>query len=171
MIKYSILFYLNKDISLVQIKNCSDFVLIEHLQADPLLNLAVKLEQFWKDNWANIKDANQVYLWIGPNASFTDTRMIYIWSKTWQEFQPSKPSNPYPEDVHFNPKTEPQLEPRSKLQLKLQFNLKIWNAPEINLENPLTVENIQRLKKLSVEVGPNYRQELVYNQEPKIGRK
>lgn len=163
MSKYSILFYLNKDISLVQIKNNSAFVLIGQLQADPLLNLAVKLEQFWKDNWANIKDANQVYLWIGPNASFTDTRMIYIWSKTWQEFQPSKYLNSSSKDEQPGGKLEQQL--------GQQFDLKIWNASEINLENPLTVENIQQLKNLSVEVGQNYRQELVYNQEPKIGRK
>jgi hypothetical protein len=54
------------------------------------LELSQRFEEFWKDLWKidKIKPVKQIYLVLGTNAGFTDSRIIFIWLKTWHTFQP-----------------------------------------------------------------------------------
>jgi hypothetical protein len=166
MTKYSILFYLNQQLSFVQIKNYSDLdsvdlktdevetaslnkafeksvelILISELSPDPILNLASKLENFWIQNWPEIKDAQELQLWIGPKAGFTNTRMLYIWLKSWSESK--------------------------------NIKLKIWNSPALEFNSNLNLDTefknnfLQSLKSANL----NYRLELQYSAIPRIGIK
>ena len=159
MNKYSILFYLNQDLLLVQLKPDSDLdknsttytknilsrlEIIADLQPDPTLNLAARLELFWAKHWLEIKSAEQILFWVGPNASFTDTRMLYLWLKTWAD------------GIGIN---------RNK-NINIP-KLKIWNCKQLENDKPF----IQQFKNLLPEAELNYRDTLIYSQEPRIGRK
>jgi hypothetical protein len=58
-------------------------LLREVVRETKVLDLADKFEFLWQD----LTDSN--YYLIGPNAGFTDSRMIFIWLKSWQMFTPT----------------------------------------------------------------------------------
>jgi hypothetical protein len=52
-----------------------------------VLNLDKKFEEIWK--WLEIRYlVTEVYFCVKDKASFSDSRVIYIWLKTWQMFNP-----------------------------------------------------------------------------------
>jgi hypothetical protein len=66
-------------------------LLREVVRETKVLDLADKFEFLWQD----LTDSNlltgidKIYYLIGPNAGFTDSRMIFIWLKSWQMFTPT----------------------------------------------------------------------------------
>ncbi len=135
----------------------SEISLIDNLQPDPTLNLAVKLEAFWKQNWPKIKDTEELLFWVGPKASFTDTRMMYIWLKTWADNSSSS-----------------LIESNKAEKDKEDLQLKIWNSPEFNLEfenlnSDLNSPEKKQLLLLLKQAEPEYRSILQYSGKPRIG--
>jgi len=61
---------------------------LDEIYADGrMLNLADILEEKWI-LWSEIFPLNQIdeiVLAVGPQAGFTDSRMIFVWLKTWQQ--------------------------------------------------------------------------------------
>lgn len=53
------------------------------------LNLADKFSILWEILWEveNLQSSEQIIFLIGQKASFTDTRIVYIWLQTWLMFK------------------------------------------------------------------------------------
>jgi hypothetical protein len=148
MTKYSMIIYLNQDLQLVQLMPDNSLDILASLNPEPTLNLAIRLENFWRENWDKIKEAETIQYWIGPQASFTDTRMLYLWLKSWDEF------------------TIP-LSDKSK-ESDNKERLLIWNACEINFHN---LDWKTELSKLIDIAKQESRQNLAYASAPRIGKK
>jgi len=140
--------YLNQDLQLVQHKSDHSLDILASLQAEPTLNLAIRLEKFWKENWDKIKETKTIQYWIGPQASFTDTRMVYLWLKSWDEFT--------------NSATLKDYEGNKKERLL------IWNAREINFQNKDWRTELTKLIDIAKKES---RQNLAYASAPRIGIK
>lgn len=197
MTKYSILFYLNQQLSFVQIKNyssldnktlkpysiqtkdaqktlkieSSDVTLISELLPEPTLNLAGRLEEFWIQNWPNIKDAEQTLLWIGPKASFTDTRMIYVWLKSWENnnFANSQESTIKPPKESTMQDITQDITQTTNQTGKNFIN--VWNSPEFSfnlLSDVSSNSNCQLIKLMNLAIN-EYRPDLLYSSKPRIG--
>lgn len=88
----SIIFYLNSDL---KVYTADQFVNDQELQiqevgnvareAGEYLNLFDKFEFLWADLLENM-EFDKVYFLIGPKAGFTDTRIVFIWLKSWVLF-------------------------------------------------------------------------------------
>jgi hypothetical protein len=135
--------YLNQDLQLVQLLADHSLDIVASLKPEPTLNLAVRLEKFWKENWDKIKETETIQYWIGPQASFTDTRMVYLWLKSWDEFNEGKEGDN-------------------------QERLLIWNASEINFQN---LDWKSEMAKLIDIAKRESRQNLSYASAPRIGKK
>jgi len=88
-----ILFYLNENLKVYKVKDSGkktelelvDFILKE----DKYLNLSEKFSTFWQKLWKkDLENEAEIFYLISPNSGFTDTRIIFIWLKTWQFFEP-----------------------------------------------------------------------------------
>jgi hypothetical protein len=135
--------YLNQDLQLVQPMSDHSLDIVATLKPEPTLNLAINFEKFWKENWDKIKETETIQYWIGPQASFTDTRMVYLWLKSWDEFTFSQ-------------------------ELKSQGRLLIWNTSEINFEGLNWETEFTKLIDIAKqESRPN----LSYASVPRIGGK
>jgi hypothetical protein len=58
------------------------------------LKLSEDFEQIWASLYDkptfDFKNINQIYLILGQNAGFTDSRIVFLWLKSWQFFGDSK---------------------------------------------------------------------------------
>jgi hypothetical protein len=56
------------------------------------LELSEHFEQIWSDLYQEyaMESVENIYYTVGEFASFTDTRVIFIWLKSWQYFNPNK---------------------------------------------------------------------------------
>jgi len=71
---------------------------IDQIDSQKRLELYQDFENFWQKNWDLIKktvgknlDKNKViYFIIAPGAGFTNTRIVYLWLKSLQEFGDQK---------------------------------------------------------------------------------
>jgi hypothetical protein len=125
-------------------------------RAGPALDLAERFEPFWKelDSSQNLfspkleegssRESLEIFFWVGPRAGFTDTRMVYIWLKTWAMF--------------FDSKLTTQNSPLSgSWPLKLPSSL------------DLETLNLVHLEGLMTQSRQNLEQKLTYSAEPRIG--
>lgn len=140
--------YLNQDLQLVQLLPDHSLDILASLKPEPTLNLAVRLEKFWKENWDKIKETKTIQYWIGPQASFTDTRMVYLWLKSWDEFTIAQTVESQDDDK--------------------QERLLIWNAREINFQD---LDWKTELTKLIDVAKQESRVNLSYASAPRIGKK
>jgi hypothetical protein len=65
-------------------------LLREVIKEGRVLELASKFEFLWHDIDENDLSSgiDEVYFLIGPHAGFTDTRIVFVWLKSWQMFHP-----------------------------------------------------------------------------------
>jgi hypothetical protein len=58
------------------------------IRSQKILNLSESFEQIWKDldSAGHLSGTKQIYLFTGPDAGFTDSRVIFVWLKSWQSF-------------------------------------------------------------------------------------
>ena len=122
--------------------------IVATLKLEPTLNLAVRLENFWKENWDKIKETETIQYWIGPQASFTDTRMVYLWLKSWDEFTNSQDTKSQDGDK--------------------KERLLIWNASEINFQDLNWKTELAKLIDIAKQES---RLNLSYASAPRIGKK
>jgi len=148
MTKYSMIIYLNQDLQLVQLLPDHSLDIVATLKLEPTLNLAVRLENFWKENWDKIKETETIQYWIGPQASFTDTRMVYLWLKSWDEFTNSQDTKSQDGDK--------------------KERLLIWNASEINFQDLNWKTELAKLIDIAKQES---RLNLSYASAPRIGKK
>ena len=105
----SIIIYLDRKLELFSL----DFVkkelnLVGQLEPEDknlkILNLSERFELVWEDMWENftIKSENlnqvrlseqsqlsKIYFWLGPESGFTDSRVVFLWLKSWVLFYPN----------------------------------------------------------------------------------
>jgi len=89
IIKNSIIFKLGLNLELYRLDSVNGkLVLIEQIEPkDGPLSLSDNFEHFWKKNWVNeLKPIQKIYFFIEQRGGFTDTRVVYLWLKTWQMF-------------------------------------------------------------------------------------
>jgi hypothetical protein len=87
-----LLFYLNQNLELFSTsKNSAELVdfLCPVFQEGSknlrsFLNLHEHFQVFWEKNLSEMQKTNKIQFLIGPQASFSDTRVIYIWLINWQ---------------------------------------------------------------------------------------
>jgi hypothetical protein len=97
-ISKSIIFELNNNLRVYAVSDSVnqevvDLQLIRELERDgKVLELADKFEILWQDleESGEMEGVNEIYFLIGDRAGFTDTRMVYVWLKSWQMFNPEK---------------------------------------------------------------------------------
>jgi hypothetical protein len=107
-IKKSIIFELNNNLRVYAVSDSvnqgvRDLQLIREIDKEgKVLELANKFEFLWQDLTDNglLNDVNQIYYLIGLKAGFTDTRMVFIWLKSWQMFNPT--NNFYISKISFD---------------------------------------------------------------------
>lgn len=93
-----LVFYLNQNLELYSIQDSSlQLIFVDALYADwqPktgrfYLHLEQDLKDFWQKNYKFIKNTERVQFLIGPNASFNNTRAVYIWLVNWQNINQSQ---------------------------------------------------------------------------------
>jgi hypothetical protein len=58
------------------------------IRSQKVLNLSESFEQIWIDLDAvgHLEGTKQIYFFTGPTAGFTDSRVIFVWLKSWQSF-------------------------------------------------------------------------------------
>ncbi len=54
------------------------------------LQLSDDFEKIWKENYEFIQKMQSIYLILGEHSSFSNTRAIQIWLKSWVMFFPDK---------------------------------------------------------------------------------
>jgi hypothetical protein len=97
-ISKSIIFELNNNLRVYAVtdsvnQEVVDLLLIRELEREgKVLELADKFETLWQDleETGDLDGINEIYFLIGDRAGFTDTRMVYMWLKSWQMFNPEK---------------------------------------------------------------------------------
>ncbi|MBC7472388.1 MAG: hypothetical protein H7196_03985 [candidate division SR1 bacterium] len=96
-IKKSIIFELNNNLRVYAIADSVNswthsLELIRELnRQEKGLELANKFEFLWEDldTSGEFEGINEAYFLIGSYAGFTDTRMIFMWLKSWTMFDPT----------------------------------------------------------------------------------
>jgi hypothetical protein len=92
----SILIYLDSNVKLFtygfvnQNEHTDDLELIAQVDREEKnLNLFAKFESVWAglNNHFELSQKTTIYYLIGPHAGFTDTRVIYLWLKSWEMFE------------------------------------------------------------------------------------
>lgn len=113
------------------------------------LDLTDRFEAVWKslDQQGAFERVDTIYFWLGPRAGFTDTRVIFIWLKSWEMFNNEK------------------LKMKHEKLGAIFFVLKL--AQSIIPES-LEEHEIVELMKQSEQ---NMASELAYSAEPRIGIK
>lgn len=89
--KKSIVFELNNTLRVYAISDSVNYeleLLCEIEREGKVLGLATKFEFLWQDldETSLFEGINEIYFLIGPHAGFTDTRMIFMWLKSWEMF-------------------------------------------------------------------------------------
>lgn len=86
-----LIFYLDQDLKLFQVNQNLKISLLDSIQAKTqekstktYLNLENLLQNFWQKNYKKLKKAKKIHFLICPNASFNNTRAVYIWLINWQ---------------------------------------------------------------------------------------
>jgi hypothetical protein len=90
----SIIFELNNTLRVYSVRDSvndeiKELVLLRELVRETkVLDLADKFEFLWHDltDSGLLDNIDKIYYLIGQNAGFTDSRMIYVWLKSWQMF-------------------------------------------------------------------------------------
>jgi hypothetical protein len=136
-----IVFILDTNLNLIELKvvNNNQYEIVgtsEVLREDKTLKLSTKFSHFWKEYFVDksFDDSSQFYIFIGKQASFTDTRIVYTWVKSQNLFYGSE---------YF--------------VARIPENIDIENPDEIRLA-------IEKAKSINS-------QDLLYSQEPRIGKK
>jgi hypothetical protein len=87
-----VIFYLDKDLKVYKLKNQKNKLELINLvpKEGKYLNLSEKFEVFWQDLWSEIlQNETEIFYFLGPNSSFSDSRVIFIWLKTYLIFNQS----------------------------------------------------------------------------------
>ncbi len=92
--KNSIFIYLDNDLSIYALRtdvNRTDEYALELGYSlargeKPVLNLSDSFEETWKELDENglFEGVDRIYFVLGDKSGFTDSRMVYIWLKSWQ---------------------------------------------------------------------------------------
>jgi len=80
----SILIFLDQNLSFYSLEAGNTELLFKLEKESRSLELAEKFEGIWKK--LELKEVQEIYFWTGIGAGFTDTRIIYIWLKSWEIF-------------------------------------------------------------------------------------
>jgi hypothetical protein len=92
--KKSIIFELNNNLRVYAVTDSvkhdqERLTLLREIERDgKVLELAEKFEILWQDLDENgeLEGVNEIYFLIGLHAGFTDSRMVFIWLKSWTMF-------------------------------------------------------------------------------------
>jgi hypothetical protein len=87
-----VIFYLDSDLKAYKLKNLGNRTELELINLIPkeekYLNLSDKFEFFWQSLWPQIlENETEIFYFLGPNSSFSDSRVIFIWLKTYLIFK------------------------------------------------------------------------------------
>lgn len=97
--KDTIIFVLNTELELYQFESDTfKCTLIDGIKQETRLELYSSFESFWNKNWDSLKNLLQlssekvkpIYFIIGPQAGFTNTRIVFLWLKSLVEFYDSR---------------------------------------------------------------------------------
>lgn len=80
-----LIFYLKQE-SLQVYRFSQNLVLVDKIFDNNFLNLSENFENLWQNCWSIINLESEIYFILGQNASFTDTRIVYLWLQSWQMF-------------------------------------------------------------------------------------
>jgi hypothetical protein len=94
--KKSIIFELNNNLRVYAVTDSvkhdeNPLVLLREIAREgKVLELAEKFEILWQDLDENgeLEGVDEIYFLIGLHAGFTDSRMVFIWLKSWTMFNP-----------------------------------------------------------------------------------
>lgn len=89
----NIIFYLNSDLQVFELKaESTKITQVEKLERQSRgLDLQHRFWPLWEQIYHKfeLRDLDKIYLFLGPQSGFTDSRIVFIWLKSWQYFNPS----------------------------------------------------------------------------------
>lgn len=121
-----LIFYLKQE-SLQIYRFSNNLVSIDKILSTDFLNLSENFENLWQNCSSIINLENEIYFILGQSASFTDTRIIYLWLRSWQMFGNLKVK-----------KLENELFTNSKTNLNTNYSEKIAEFEKEKVEEKAT---------------------------------
>jgi len=140
----SLIFYLGKQ-SLEIYQFDKELVLTDRFFHDTFVNLSDNFAHLWQKNSKIINSQNEIYFILKNSASFTDTRIVYLWLQSWQMFGQFTKQNSQNQSLESqnNPKSKSLKEIKSK---NLENDLKNGNEIDKNEQNS-EFENDEKWEK------------------------
>ena len=167
-----LIFYLKQE-SLQIYRFSQSLVLIDKIFSSDFLNLSENFENLWHNCSSIINLESEIYFVLGQNSSFTDTRIVYLWLKSWQMFanfdQFGKLENSTNlKNTNKNQKPSEKFWKEKINQTEL-ISKQFWVH---KLEQNLVLEFLENteLKKLFGKIKMESNQKLLYTSEARIGQ-
>ena len=149
-----LIFYLKQE-SLQIYRLSKSLVLINKISDSSFLNLSQNFENLWQNCWSIISLETEIYFILGQNASFTDTRIVYLWLQSWQMFANFRNLENFIDFDNTGKNEEIQKEERKIQKSKKKLTLKQFWVHK--LEQNLVLEFLENigLKDSSTNTFPS----------------
>ncbi len=171
-----LIFYLKQE-SLQIYRLSKSLVLINKISDSSFLNLSQNFENLWQNCWSIISLETEIYFILGQNASFTDTRIVYLWLQSWQmfaNFRNLENSTDFDETFDNTGKNE-EIQKKEKEERKTQKSKKELTSKQFwvhKLEHNLVLEFLEniKLKELLGKIKLINNHKLLYTKDARIGQ-
>ncbi len=177
MTKSSLIFCLSQNLKIYRLTKQKLVLIDQVIPENGFLNLDKEFENLWQKLWPIITLEKEIFYLILPGASFTSSRIIFLWLQSWQMFASfGKASFEKPKEISDELGEQNSQKNKANSNKANSNNISVKKFYTDNLSYHLALEvyqsgflEISTLQELLAKIRHKNNQKLIYSGQVRIG--